>query len=289
MTYECRFLSTTGFPEIHATFVRAFSDYAVDMSYMTEQVTRNRMVKNAVDLESSVGVFWRDEMVGFTLIGIGSWDGTLAAFDAGTGIVEEHRGRGLARRMFDMAEPRLQAKGVKTFLLEVLQQNTRAIRAYAKSGFRVTREFDCLELSLSQFWAKREPPQSIEVRRGDQNDIDEFADAMDWRPSWENSVSAVKRIPDDLLVLRADSSNAGVGILIYYGTLNWLLTLVVRPEYRRQGIGSLLLSTLVDELRGHVESIKMINVLRTDDAMLGFTNQAGFDCYVRQYEMERAL
>ena len=67
------FLKKNLFPLIHRTFLEAFSDYQVDMSYITEEVMFKRAVKNAAAFKSSVGVFDDDRMVGFTLIGIDNW------------------------------------------------------------------------------------------------------------------------------------------------------------------------------------------------------------------------
>ena len=80
------FLNKSQFPLVHRTFLEAFSDYQMDMSYMTEEVMFKRAVKNALDFESSVGVFDDDRMVAFTLIGVDNWQNTLFAFDIGTGI-----------------------------------------------------------------------------------------------------------------------------------------------------------------------------------------------------------
>ena len=62
--------------QLHQTFQEAFSDYAMDMSFVTEERLRIRYVKNGVDWDASVGAFDGDRMVGFTLIGI---EGTVAS------------------------------------------------------------------------------------------------------------------------------------------------------------------------------------------------------------------
>ncbi len=93
--------------QIHRTFQEAFSDYAVDMSSLTEERLRVRCVKNGVDWDASVGAFDGDRMVGFTLIGIDDWQGSLGAFDAATGIVPDYRGQRLAAAMFEHALPGL--------------------------------------------------------------------------------------------------------------------------------------------------------------------------------------
>ncbi len=97
------FLTPHHYPQLYRTFMEAFSDYAVDMRYMNERHLLNRWIKNAVSYESSAAAFDGDRMVGFTVIGLDEWKGEQAAFDAGTGIIREYRGFGVAPAIFDLA------------------------------------------------------------------------------------------------------------------------------------------------------------------------------------------
>jgi ribosomal protein S18 acetylase RimI-like enzyme len=214
MTVRFSFLEKNQFPLVHKTFLEAFSDYQVDMSYMTEEVMFKRAVKNAVDFESSVGIFEGDRMVGFTLIGIDKWQNTLSAFDIGTGIIRNLRGKGIARQMFDFALPRLKTQAVKKFILEVIQTNEPAVKAYRNAGFYITREFDCFELEVKKanLQEKAGSPTNIEFIGRDVLPL--LQDFLDWEPSWENSFSAIKRIPDDVVLYGALSEGECVGLLV---------------------------------------------------------------------------
>ncbi len=138
MPLEYAFLKTEQLARISETFTIAFADYYLDMSSMSERIFTNRAVKNSVRYDCSVGVFDESRLVGVTLAGIDDWLGQPAAFDAGTGIIPDYRGRGIARKMFDFAVPKLRDYGVKKFLLEVLQVNEPAIKAYKAAGFGIT-------------------------------------------------------------------------------------------------------------------------------------------------------
>ena len=134
---ECRFLSHHQVDEVADTFERAFSDYFIKMRDSPSSWLMGRCKKNAVSWEHSVGVFDGGRMVGFTLLGLDAWRGGVAAFDAGTGLIPGYRGRGLGPAMLDWATPRLLSDGVQRLVLEVLQENEPAIRAYRKAGFDV--------------------------------------------------------------------------------------------------------------------------------------------------------
>jgi ribosomal protein S18 acetylase RimI-like enzyme len=187
-------LVDTTYEELHQTFVDAFSDYALDISYMTPQIMKNRAIKNGYDPESSVGVYSNGKMVGFTLVGIDKHYERPAAFDIATGIVKSFRGNGIAARMFDFIKPKLAEKKIEVFYLEVLQQNISAIKAYKKAGFQINRKLDCFILDIQNFKINeplRIPLQFIQI---DRSAIDEYETFGDWTPSWENSFNAIKRM-----------------------------------------------------------------------------------------------
>ncbi|UCC73154.1 MAG: GNAT family N-acetyltransferase [Gemmatimonadota bacterium] len=291
MSLRYRFLDTNAFPAVYRTFVRAFSDYALDMSYMAEGSLYSRAVKNGVDFESSVGAYYDQQMVGFTLIGVDHFRGALSAFDIGTGVIADYRGRGVASEMLDFALPRLKEGGVRKFVLEVLQDNERAVRAYRKTGFEVVRELDCFELSLESFNHRRdgEAVARARVRSVGRDHLALFQDALDWQPSWENSFASIRRIPDEVRLYEADFAGQPAGLLAYYPLLNWIMTVVVRRPYRRQGVGSLLVGHLVERIKDRESSVKLLNVQRDDDGMQTFLTGLGFHRYVSQFEMESLL
>jgi ribosomal protein S18 acetylase RimI-like enzyme len=230
MAWQCSFLSEGHFPLIARTFDEAFADYYLKSTRKAEQWLYNRAAKNAVEYDYSVGAFDGDRMVGLTLIGIDDWQGQLAAFDAGTGIIPDYRGMGLAREMFDFAVAKLRQRGVKKFLLEVLQVNEPAIKAYEKTGFRITREFDCLGLDHKVYKPSNSSKPPVEIRPFPQRQVTTFREHSDWQPSWENNFATIERIPDELVINGAYLDDKCVGLLAYYPLLNWIMSLVVKKE-----------------------------------------------------------
>lgn len=281
-------LEAVNFEQLYQTHNEAFADYQVDLSYMTKDRLRLRSIKNNVIYEFSVGAFDDDKMVGFTLVGMDDWQGEAAAYDAATGIIPTHRGKGIARGMFDFAVPGLKKVGVTKFLLEVLRPNEAAIKAYTKTGFRITRELDCFKLDLK---ACRELKSGsdlagIEIRPVEKDIVMGFSDLTDWQPSWENSFAAMQRIPDELWMFAAYVKGQCAGIIVYYPLLNWIMSLVIKKEYRRRGIGNRLVRYLCANLSPDLEEVKMINVERSDKGMIKFLEDTGFEFTIGQYEME---
>jgi len=281
-------LRTVDKAQIHRAFLEAFADYAMDASGTTEEGLLLRMRKNAVDYDLSPGLYDGDRLVGFTLIGIDTWGGRLSAYDAGTGIVPAFREQGWAKKMFEHALPPLRERGVERFVLEVLQQNEPAIKAYRKSGFEVARALKCYVGQASELRTLAAPP-NIEIRPIARADLARIERSADWIPSFENRFSAVDAIPDSVQLAGALVDGVCVGATAHAPPLNWLLTVVVDRAHRRRGVGTALVARLAGTLPASVTRLPALNVDGTDAGTQAFFESLGFSRLVDQYEMVRDL
>ena len=274
--------------QVYRAFMEAFADYAMDASGTKEDTMLLRMAKNSVDFEASPGAYDGDRLVGFTLIGIDEIDGSLTAYDAGTGIIPDFRAQGLAKAMFDHALPELEARGVKRFVLEVLQKNESAIKAYQKSGFEIDREFRCLVADTESL---RELPSNagVDVRSTDAATFESLVPEATWTPSFENRFTAHLAIPDHVTFLGAYDGDDCVGAIAYCAGLNWLLSLLVKHSHRRQGVGKALLKCLASSMPETVSKLPALNVDGEDKGMQAFFEAVGFTYLIDQYEMSRDL
>jgi ribosomal protein S18 acetylase RimI-like enzyme len=282
-------LVNVSFDEIHKVFMDAFADYAVDVSYMTPNIMHMRAIKNGYDPESSVGVFEKENLVGFTLVGIDKHFDKPAAFDIMTGIIKAYRGQGIASQMFDFMKPTLKKKNIQQFFLEVLQDNKAAIRAYQKAGFMIKRSLDCFILDIKNFKPIEHSRIPLQFKEINQSGIDVFETFSDYTPSWENSFESIKRIPDKIIILTAEYSINKVGLIIYYPLLNWIMALLVDPKYRKMGVGSALISELLSKINGDVDKIKFLNIQNEDEDLITFLKDSGFEVMTGQFEMKYEL
>jgi len=246
------------------------------------------MKKNAVDYDLSPGLYDDDRLVGFTLIGTDDWGDRLSAYDAGTGIVPAFREKGWAKRMFEHALPALREKGVERFVLEVLQQNEPAIKAYRKSGFEIARELKCYAGQVPDLRTLDAPP-TVEIRPIVRANLAGLEPSADWLPSFENRFTAVDAIPEDVQLAGAFVDGACVGASAYSPPLNWLLTLVVDREHRRGGVGRALIRHLAGTLHDSATRLTALNIDGGDGGTQGFFESLGFSPLVDQYEMVRDL
>ena len=173
------------FETIH--FCLAFSDYAFPMNLTPEEL-RGVLEQSGVDLALSCGAFAGDKLVGFIFHSISMYDGKLAAFDVGTAVLPEHRGKGIFHQMLEVIEQRLVQAKVEAYYLEVLQQNEGAIRLYQKHGFGVDREYVVLQ-------SENETPQNTpfpgEEAEYSQFDFSRVTNCIRVRPSFEHSTGVL--------------------------------------------------------------------------------------------------
>lgn len=274
-----RLLSDHDFDSLYICFLAAFSDYEVDMQMSREQF-RQRIVRDGVRMEMSAGAFdANQQMIGFCINGVGTWQGTETAYDAGTGVVREYRGRGVGKELFAFLTPRLKDKGIRQYLLEVLTTNTPAASLYRKLGFMDTRR-----LAVFRPFTQIGNLSDASVRQIQQPDWNLYRSFWDGYPSWQNSIDAVERIATDRMIAAAYLNDECVGYGIVFTPSANLMQLAVSPRNRRKGIGSAILAALEPP-----ERLKINNIDEQLTHALEFYKANGYRQVLGQYEMMKTL
>jgi ribosomal protein S18 acetylase RimI-like enzyme len=116
-------LSSFSFNELYSAHLKAFKDYPFQW---TKEALKRTSERRGFNAALSFGAFENNELLSFTWNGTGEFNGQFTAYDTGTGTVEEHRGRGLASRIFEHSIPFLKSAGIKQYILEVLEENEAA-------------------------------------------------------------------------------------------------------------------------------------------------------------------
>jgi ribosomal protein S18 acetylase RimI-like enzyme len=279
---ELRFLDERDRSEVHATFRRAFADYAVDADF--DAPTLNRlMARRGADLARSVGAFDGDRMVAVMATAVRRFEGILTAYDVFTGVEPEHRGRGLAGAMLEFARAELGRIGVHRFLLEVIESNSPAIRAYERAGFSTRRRLKCFEVPGNPLPAPA-GSSPVEIRRTEAADWPRWARWRSWPPSWQNDEDSIDGTSEETVVLRARSGSRDVGFAIVVPSARDLPQLAVHPGWRRRGIGTRLLDAALSELERD-STLRVINVDGEAAPDLSFYGRFGRNSLPAQREM----
>jgi len=288
MSIQYKFLSEEYIPEIRNTWIKAFANYHVDMSYLTHERMISRARMDRVDYNLSVGAFDDNTMCGFLILGIDKIRNVLSAFDAGTGVIHEYRGKGIAGAMFDLAVSKLKEAGVQNFILEVIQENKSAINAYKKAGFDISRDFNCYKINTTGFKSETKKLPNVIIKPIEKEEIEKHVDFLEWEISWEYNIDAIKNIQEEIVIDGAFIHGECVGFIVYYPTLEWIFILAVKKEFRQGKIDSLLLTQLINKVKSKTTEIKFNNIL-PKHGMCSLLEKHGFNIYTTQHEMIYSL
>lgn len=283
---ELKPLSGVPFEMISEAFLEAFADYGMDLDAVK---LRDMLTRRGARPDLSFAAFADGRIVSFIINGIGEYNGSLAAYDTGTGTIPEYRGLGLTDRIFNYSVGFLRNAGVRTYLLEVLKDNIPAVRIYSRQGFEVSREFDCYTSDIQSVADRLSGVSSggVLIREVTADAVAGSGRFMDFIPSWQNSVDSLARNPDAFTCLAAYRDNEPVGFGVSETAYGDISLIAVDKGYRRQGIGSVLLNSLVR--RSATDRVKVLNVDSRSDGMASFLAKAGFGISCRQYEMIKTI
>lgn len=273
------------FDVICEAFNQAFANYEVQINKVQLQTMLKR---RGFDPELSFAAFDGDKIVAFTLNGIGDFKGIRTAYDTGTGTLKEYRGQGLATQVFEYSIPFLREAGIKQYLLEVLQHNTKAVSVYRNLGFAVTREF-YYSMQTNEHISNliKESDTLYSVKRISIDQLDLFTEFWDFTPSWQNSFESIQRAVDDFICLGVFVDGRIVGYCVFEPISGDLTQIAVDKKYRRQGIASLLLKEILNLNKNSI--LKIVNKDVSCDSITDFIKAKNIEVKGKQFEMIRKI
>ena len=135
-------LSKGSFGEILDCFLLAFEDYYFKMP-SNRYYYKKRWKAAKVDFNFSYGMFDEGKLVGFIIHAIDKRAGMLTAFNTGTGVIPEYRGKRIVKSIYEYALRDLSQNGIEKSILEVITKNDKAIRSYESVGFKICKKYKC--------------------------------------------------------------------------------------------------------------------------------------------------
>lgn len=280
---EYRSLENESLKTIHQCFNEAFSDYLVPMHLSFEQFQRT-LIRNGVHQKFSLGLYHKNNLVGFILNGVGAWNNCSTVYDSGTGILKEYRGKKHSKKMFAVLKQNLLQHGFSQYLLEVIQTNTPALTLYCNQGFKIERELLCFTIEKETL-PKVTSDFTLHFRKMPALPWDVVTAFWNAPPSWQNSIHAVQRCANQFerIGVYKDKDSTCVGYGIFDPQSGEIVQTAVRKDVRKKGIGSALLNRISAETEG--THLRIINVDKRDDETIKFLKGNGFINFVNQYEM----
>ena len=282
---EYNYLTNTPIETIQQCMQESFADYQLDMSYMTIEVMKHRNAICRNDPDFSVGAFDGSKMIGFLNVGIDSFNNEQVAFDGGTGVIKEYRGQGVAGKMFAKSLEVLKQQKIHKFMLEVLQPNKSAIRAYEKEGFSISRALKCYDVAIDDFKGKLNELPGIEIKKISVSELEKYWCFIQHPASWEHMLSGLKAVKNEIIINAAFQKKVCVGFIVYTPYLCWITAIGINPDYKS---GETLIGYLIGNLFENIEPSRpkiSMNNLNEEDKLNNILIWLGFENPVDQYEM----
>ncbi|MDV7695798.1 GNAT family N-acetyltransferase [Chryseobacterium soli] len=279
---EIRNLKGTSVEELVAVFNRSFSDYIVPFRLTVEQL-KSKITAEDIKPELSLGVFESGKIVGFMLHGLRNNMAVPTVYNAGTGVIPEYRGKGLVGAMYEELLPHLQELHIKKMILEVIQENKPAVRAYEKIGYTVSRKLDCFSGKLNILKSSKE----VTVQSVSEFQWDTFMSFWDILPSWQNTVHTIENCNNLCSTVVAHMDNVPVGYVIFNSESGKIHQFAVSADYRRMGIGSSLFEWINTARKG--QEVYVYNIDHDSASSLGFLRKMGLSEKVVQFEMSKEI
>jgi ribosomal protein S18 acetylase RimI-like enzyme len=277
-------LETVELKELVSVFNNCFENYYVPI-FFSEENLNVKLNTEDINLNLSVGAFHNENLVGFILHGVRNINGEWAAYNAGTGVLNEYRGQKLTFQMYHFILPKLKAVGVKSILLEVITENKRAQKVYTELGFMVSRELTCY---------KYKPGNSIafpiktgfHVINDDNVDITGIYGMCSTKPAWQNSIDSCGNLLQRKIYLIKKTDKEIISALVFNPASKRIVFIATQNKYRRRKYASIVLYHVLTLMKSE---ITVINISRNDSATIKLLEQFGFKEYLTQIEMQKNI
>ena len=230
---EIRTLENTPLARLTAAFNEAFRNYFVPLQ-LTEESMAAKIRGEGIQLRYSVGAFEGDSLVGFILHGYDVLDGAKTLYNAGTGVVPAHRGKGITTALYQFVVPLLKKEGIRHHLLEVIDKNVSAKKIYEAVGFTVQRQ-------LSVYRSTEPVADAVAVDIRTLRAVPQEQAFLSIQPSWQNSTASIHRDGEGHVVAGAYDRNSLVGYVVFVPATGRVKQIAVHTAHRRKGIGRTLL------------------------------------------------
>ena len=161
-----RNLSGISFEIILECFLKAFDNYFVELP-TDKEYYKQRWKAAKVNFTYSYGMFEGEIMVGFILHALDKRKNRLIAFNTGTGVIPEYRGKRIVSSIYTHALKDLKKKNIEMSVLEVITKNDIAIKTYENIGFVKCKEYKCYngKIELNSI-------EDVELEELDLKDVD---------------------------------------------------------------------------------------------------------------------
>ncbi len=262
---------------LYNSFREAWADQepGLSLSYdlFVQRLTDKLNIKEDVSILSVRGGF----IQGFVLHTLNTYHGKWSAYNGGTGVIPEARGKGLTKILYETLIPHLLSISVEQVILEAVKKNKRAIHVYEDIGFEIVRGFRC--------YAKRgyfHSEKNHNVRTKEEVNP-KYKKFWEMEPCFLDQSQQLQFNLHNECILETYQGDEITGYIIFQPRLGRISQIAVNPSYRGQGIGNFLVCEAFKQ--SATTHMTIMNVPEANMSFNTFLKNIGFINEIDQYEM----
>src|SRR5690349_20725839 len=142
--FEIKRISKCSFQTAHEAWNAGFKGYFVDLTLPLDRFVHRLSYEN-ISPEHSLIAFDQERPVGFLLNAFRTTWGKKIAWNGGTGVVPDMRGKGVGKALVAASIEVYKSESVDVAFLEAIKGNDSAIALYKNNGYRVIDELTNLQ------------------------------------------------------------------------------------------------------------------------------------------------
>lgn len=164
---------------------RGFEGYFFQME-MTPELFVNRIGNEGLSVNHSVVAFDGKEPIAIVMSGIRTIDNKKTAWNGGTGIATDYRGKGVSTQLMEEVLKIYKEEGIEVATLEAIKQNERAIRLYEKFGYEIVDTLVYSNGVLDSQPSENSPIQIKAIRPEQLAAMPFYKENVPWQCQWQS-------------------------------------------------------------------------------------------------------
>jgi ribosomal protein S18 acetylase RimI-like enzyme len=285
---EIKHLDSCSFQTAVDIWNRGFQGYSVDLTQTLDSLLV-RIISHGISPADSLVVFVDKEPVGFLLNGLRSSGDKRFAWNGGTGVVPEMRGKGIGKQLVEAALDLYAKKSVDSAMLEAISTNESAIRLYSSCGYKIVDELTFLQRDDDWIAARKSDSYTaVTVAPALIGKLSFYYKLSPWQTQWESVALACG---EALLV--QDTAGVPVGYALFKKKFTsegkvesiGLFQCEVAPD--RADASEIASFTLQSAFAAELGKFKRItyNLRKSNQLVVDLLRDAGFTTFIEQFHM----
>jgi ribosomal protein S18 acetylase RimI-like enzyme len=293
--FEIRRLSACSFDDAVKVWNEGFQGYFVDMTLSLDRYL-SRLQREGLSPELSLLAFSEGTPAGFLLNGIRTNPGPKVAWNGGTGVSPQFRGRGVGKALMRATVDLYKELGIQVATLEAISENKSAISLYQQFGYEVVDHLVFLnhegELNERAFRQPNSQTYSTaQVAPYVVGELEFYQESAPWQGHWQ---SLLRHNGEALVVSNADGAAVGYALYKKKRDEKGMITeialhqCVAIPGADTEAIIGCALQSLYAPLDLECKR-STYNFSKSNEAVLTMLTEAGFTSFIEQVHMVRTF